>query len=107
MLSVLSDVRVAALLQSLRRKHVGISERLKAATENGYTAYVLRGEKIAKGMLADLSIFEKTFRHRKTAIMDLFYGIAVTLKFKHKMGLHTIWYVLSRANTAFHVIHSQ
>lgn len=63
MLSVLSDVRVAALLQGLRRKYVGISEWLKAATENGYMAYGFRGGKIAEGMLADLSIFEKTFRH--------------------------------------------
>jgi len=63
MLCVMSEVRTAALLQSLRRKVVRTSDWLRAATENGYRAYGFKGGRISTGMLADVTIFQKNFRH--------------------------------------------
>lgn len=64
MLCVMSEVRIAALLQSLRKKVIRASEWLRAATENGYRAYGFNGGKISAGMLADVVVFQKSFRHR-------------------------------------------
>ncbi len=63
MLCVMSDVRIAALLQNLRKKVVKASKWLKAASENGYRAYGFNSGKISTGMLADIAIFERNLRH--------------------------------------------
>lgn len=63
MLCTLSDLRLAALLQSLRKKIVKAAEWLKIATENGYSAYGFNGGRLSKGSLADVTIFEKDLRH--------------------------------------------
>jgi len=63
MLNVLSDARIGALLQNLRGKSLKPEEWLKMSTENGYRAYGLKGGKIEEGLLADVVIFEKTFRN--------------------------------------------
>lgn len=63
MLSVLSDARLGALLQNLRRKNLSPVEWLKMSTENGYKAYNLKGGRIEEGMMADIVVLQKGFRN--------------------------------------------
>ncbi len=60
-LSIMSEVRIAALLQKVKSGVDSLSsdEFLRMATENGYSAYGIKGGKIEKGYLADLTILKK------------------------------------------------
>ncbi len=64
-LSVLGEMKFAALLQKFRLSPAAIKalDVLKMATENGYSAYGLRGGKIEVGYLADLVVLKKSLSY--------------------------------------------
>ncbi len=64
-LSVLGEMKFAALLQKFRLSPAAVKalDVLKMATENGYSAYGLRGGKIEAGYLADLVVLKKSFSY--------------------------------------------
>ncbi len=63
MLNMLSEIRLSALLQQLRRRFRNPSEYLKMATENGYRAYEINGGTIEVGKIADLVTLEINIAH--------------------------------------------
>ncbi|MET1124241.1 MAG: amidohydrolase [Archaeoglobaceae archaeon] len=62
-LSVAHEVRIAALLQLLRRKPIKASRLIEMATRNGYRAYGFEGGEIDARKLADIAIFPKKIQH--------------------------------------------
>ncbi len=59
-LSVLSEMRIAALLQKVRKiDSIRAKDVFAMATENGYSAYSLKGGRIEEGYLADVAILKK------------------------------------------------
>lgn len=58
-LNILHEMRIAALLQLLRKKPLKAVEILKMATENGYKAYKINGGRIEVEKLADLVVLKK------------------------------------------------
>lgn len=58
-LNILHEMRIAALLQLLRRRPLKAIEILEMATENGYKAYKIDGGKIEVGKLADLVVLRR------------------------------------------------
>ncbi len=62
-LNALHEMRIAALLQLLRRRPLKAAELLKVATENGYKAYGFAAGKLDAGLLADVAIIEKSTSH--------------------------------------------
>ncbi|WP_202319717.1 amidohydrolase [Archaeoglobus neptunius] len=63
MLNLLQEIRLAALLQNLRKRVLPPSTWLKVATENGYRAYNLFGGVLKKGALADIVTIDRSLRH--------------------------------------------
>ncbi|MEM1578459.1 MAG: amidohydrolase [Archaeoglobaceae archaeon] len=63
LLNMLSELRLAALLQQLRRKFLKPSYYLVMGTENGYRAFGINGGVIREGMLADLIVIEISMTH--------------------------------------------
>lgn len=63
MLNILSEIRISALLQQLRRKFLNPLKYLEMATKNGYRAYGIEGGEIAEGKVADIIVFEPKIYH--------------------------------------------
>lgn len=63
LLNMFSELRIAALLQQLRRKFLRASYYLLMGTENGYRAFGINGGVIREGMLADLIVVEISMSH--------------------------------------------
>ncbi len=62
-LNMFVEMRVAALLQLLRKRPLQALQILKMATENGYKAYFINGGALEVGKLADVVILKKNFSY--------------------------------------------
>lgn len=63
LLNPFAEMRIAALLQQLRRKFIPPQEFIRMAGENGYRAYKIEGGRIEVGKIADLVILEMKSNH--------------------------------------------
>ncbi len=62
-LNLFQEMRIAALLQNLRKKALPPSVWVKMATENGYKAYNMFGGVLKRGALADVVIVDKALQY--------------------------------------------
>ncbi len=63
LLNVFAEMRIAALLQSLRGKMIDAMKIIEMASTNGYAAYGLNSGAIQPGKLADIVIVRKSANH--------------------------------------------